>query len=178
MKYFTCLLIIFVSFSCKQSKQENIEINADYLKHYVHQDSMHFNGLLYPKPVDANTISWPKYNQPNEESIAYLTPFSDAITGSKITRVGDQTVFKTKGSPVGHNYSSNAVWNSDGTLLKLNMSPARILSDIDYSVKYVREIPYQAQWSNTEPNLMYGITNGNQFITHNVVANTNTVLQS
>ena len=167
-----------IFYSCKQSHENKRTLSSENHKSYTYQDTVYSNGFQYPKPIDANTVLWEPYITPKNEPTSYLKPFKDSIFGTIITRVGDQTAFNSTGSHVGHNYASNAVWNVDGTLLKLNISPARILNDSDYSVAYIRDIPYEARWSNTNPNLIYGITNGNQFIVQDVTINTNTVLRA
>lgn len=136
-----------------------------------------------PAAIDPNTIDWssePAYSTlipvETDPVPAYLVPFNDPQTGAKITRVGDQVAFGETGAQVGHNYSSNAAWNSDGSLIKLNVSPARIISDADYSVVYTRSLPAWDQWSNTNPNLIYGIRNDNEFTVLDVTTGVETTL--
>jgi hypothetical protein len=178
MKFIPVILFAIFFCACKQSSKNQTTPSSEKSNSYFQGDSLYSNGFHYPKPVDANTVQWDTYAAPTKEPSTYLVTFKDTVFGSKITRVGDQKAFNSKGSHVGHNYASNAVWNSDGSLLKLNISPARILRDSDYSVAYIRDIPYEARWANTNPNLMYGITNGNQFIVHDVVNNSNTLLHT
>lgn len=132
--------------------------------------------LVFPPNVDVNSISWNPYIQPNIEPTGYLQYFTDEYTCSNIIRVGDQKAFNESGHQVGHNYSSNAVWNSDGSLIKLNIKPARILNDSDYSIAYTRDLPSWSCWSNINPDLMYGTQNANEFVSYNVKTNKRTVL--
>ena len=151
---------------------------VDFNNTYFPNDTILENGFHYPKPIDINTIQWNSYKAPKSESNGYLKSFIDTLTNALITRIGDRKAFQLNGQQVGHNYATNSVWNSNGSLLKLNMSPARILNDDDYSVAYIKHLPSQSQWSSTNPELIYGIQNKNEFVSHNIKTNKKTILNT
>lgn len=131
-------------------------------------------GYSYPTAVNADSIFWSPYSAPSGSIPAYLTPFSDPETGATVTRVGDDSVFSAAGvSNEGHNYSNEACWNSNGTLIKTGGAGGTIaiLNDSDYSIAYVRGTPSWCKWANTNPNLMYGIS-GQSVVSYDVVNNT------
>jgi hypothetical protein len=149
-------------------------INSCIFGQYANQkESTTFN---YPPDVDVNTISWNPYMQPVKEPTGYLQYFTDQYTCSNVIRIGDQKAFGETGQQVGHNYSTNAVWNSDGSLLKLNVNPAKILYDKDYTIAYSRNLPSWACWANTNPYMMFGTQNDNEFVSYNIKTDIRTIL--
>ncbi|GAA3782275.1 hypothetical protein GCM10022271_13210 [Corallibacter vietnamensis] len=130
----------------------------------------------YPPSIDVNTVTWKPYNQPTKEPSSYLKYFTEDCVN--VIRIGDQKAFGETGQQVGHNYATNAVWNSDGSLLKLNVKPAKILYDSNYTVAYTRNLPSWSCWSYTNPYIMYGTQNGNQFVSYNVTNDKRTVLHT
>lgn len=135
----------------------------------------------FPSQRDPNDITWGTYTPPSgsDPIPTYLGVNIDPIAGNRIIRVGDQTAFGSTGSEVGHNYSNNQAWNADGTLIKLNGNNGHILNDKDYTIAYVcNQIPSYAQWSVDDPHKMWGIQNGNQFLSFDITTNTRTVIRT
>jgi len=106
-------------------------------------------------------------------------PFTDANTGLQVVRISDPSAMGGgNGQELGINYSSNAAFNSDGTLLKLNKNgavPAYILDTSDWSVAYTcSNMPAYPNWSFLNPLKVYGMQNSNEFCILDVPTNVRT----
>ncbi|MGY0392434.1 T9SS type A sorting domain-containing protein [Bizionia sp. KMM 8389] len=132
-------------------------------------------GQSYPEQVQLPNVTYQNYQQPTTAIPNYLETFTEAISGSFITRVSDQNVMGVSGQRLRHNYSRDQTWNSNETLIKLAGYPAAILDGETYEFLYWSDIPSYGRWSNLQPNIMYG-TDGNTFVSHDVNTNSRTVL--
>lgn len=174
---------LVVKFEEVSEKQQQILAEIEKLKNNtVNSDNTGNNEASYPTPVNPNNIDWSlePYSLPDENNAfpAYLTPFNDATTGAEITRIADATAFGQSGSVTQHNYSSKAVWNANGSLMMLSDQNARILDASDFSVVYTVNLPGSECWSSIDPLKIYGVQNGNQFVSMNVTTGTRTVLRT
>ncbi|QRM90175.1 T9SS type A sorting domain-containing protein [Lacinutrix sp. WUR7] len=135
------------------------------------------NSQNYPNQVLLSTVNYQSYEAPTGEFPEYLEPFTENLSGSKITRISDKNVFGTTSQRIRHNYAKDQTWNSNGSLIKLAGYPAAILDGETFDFLYWRDIPSYGRWANTEPNYMYG-TPGNQFVKFNVLDNTRVTLKT
>jgi hypothetical protein len=99
----------------------------------------------------------------------YLAVIDDPDSNTKIRRITDFTTFgvtTAQTNPTAclkHNYAKNQPWNSDGTLLLLHgMFPGFMLDGQSYAFIKRFNQPSDAVWSNTNPNLLYGVQSSNQ----------------
>jgi hypothetical protein len=94
----------------------------------------------------------------------YLTPLTDPAFGTRVSRVSDglaMGVDLTGGEKfryLRNAYSKKQAWNSDGSLLLLQMtSPAPLLDGRSYRFLRMVTPPGDATWSNTQPDRIFGI---------------------
>ena len=85
------------------------------------------NGQNYPLQEHLSNVSYQNYQAPQNSIPEYLDPFTENLSGSKITRIADRDIFGTTSNRIRHNYSLDQAWNSDGTLIKLSGYPAAII---------------------------------------------------
>lgn len=142
-------------------------------------------GLVYPAQVNPNEIDWSlepysALEPDGTELPTYLTPFTDAETGATITRIGDQTAFGETNNYIRHNYSSVTAWNIDETLIRFSVgSQGYILDASDYTPTEYENMPADAQWSNSDPDLMYGVeASSDTFVSYRVSTDTRTILHT
>jgi len=131
----------------------------------------------YPNQVQLPNVNYQNYQAPTVSMPGYLESFTEDLSGSTITRIGDSNVFGTTSNRIRHNYSKDQTWNSDETLIKLAGYPAAILDAESYEFLFWATIPGYARWSNTEPNIMYG-ANNNQFLQFDVTTNSRVALHT
>ena len=128
----------------------------------------------YPPDTTLRSYATPTLARPE-----YLTPTIDPTFNTTVVRIADQSGFNTAQLNLRHGYSKTSAWNSDGTKIALtSVFPTPILNGINYELIYkTSSIPTNPRWSNTDPNIMYGIDFGtNKFVTWNVNTQIKTVL--
>lgn len=106
----------------------------------------------------------------------YLIPITDPTFGTLITRIGDKEIFRSA-KPY-HHYSKDQPWNSDGSLILMEGSPAAILDGNTY--RLIRTIfPSKDHhiWSNTNPEIIYGAS-GNRFESQSALTGEKTILHT
>ncbi len=120
----------------------------------------------------------------NTPKPAYLSPITDPVFGTTVTRITDQSTFNTyhNGLGVFHHYAKTQPWNSDGTLIKLEGWPSAILNGQTFEfIKTVNPSGGHHTWSNTQPNIIYGTNHpnydGNCIARLDVDTNTRTLIQ-
>lgn len=131
------------------------------------------NAPSYPPDTTMTKVAVPGMARPG-----YLSPITDPIFKTRVTRIADQSTFGMSNQYVRHVYSKNQPWNSDGSLIMLNyIYPAPILDGKTY--KFLRRVrqPSQAVWANTDPNKTYG-TSVNKFVNVNMTTSAFTTLHT
>jgi len=114
---------------------------------------------------------------------AYLEPFIDPVYGSSVICISDEDVFgpTAMGSTDWwapyrrHSWHKIQPWNADGSKIMINLTfPAYLVNGKTYEFikrydpkKVQNHPPSEAIWSNTNPDLMYGVS-GNALIEFNV----------
>ncbi|RXJ45969.1 Ig-like domain-containing protein [Gelidibacter gilvus] len=127
----------------------------------------------YPSNQNIHDIQWESYKQP-KNTPNYLSPFTDPVTGNKVTRISDEDVFGCDCETLRHNYSKNQPWNADGSLIKTDGSHAKILDGNTYEV--LRTANPKSLWSNIDPKVTFE-TAQNKFYKNNIDTNKETVLR-
>ena len=86
----------------------------------------------------------------------YLEPRDGSVEGVTRTRVSDNEAFDLPNGKARHSYSKRSAWNRDETLLAVG---GKLLDAQTYEI-VMNFIPLSSErnWSNVDPNLMYGIT--------------------
>ena len=122
------------------------------------------------KPANA-TASTIAASYPNEQKLsakvplaatpmpAYLTNSTDASTGSLVVKITDAIGMGVSSETVlKHAYAKNQPWNADSSLLFLgNSYPGFLLDGKTFKLLRRFSQPSQALWSNTDPNIMFGV---------------------
>lgn len=107
------------------------------------------------------------------QNLAQLDLFDKTSTGygTQVTRITSNSAYATTDGNARHNYSKRQVWNLDETLMDVGN---KFVDANTYSI--VRDIPLSSErvWSNTNPNLMYGMAFNGQLLNHFVVHNVHT----
>lgn len=133
-------------------------------------------GQSYPPNTTLQSQATPFLNRPS-----YLAPINDPSFNTNVVRISDQDAFSAPDKlDLRHAYSRVSAWNSDGTKIALSGTyPTPILNGNTYALIYkASTIPTNARWSNTNPNIMYGIEYGtNKFETWNVNTQVKIVLR-
>jgi hypothetical protein len=114
---------------------------------------------------------------------AYLKSATDPLARTRVTRVSDPHAMgpDLSGRPrVANTYAKKAAWNSDGSRLLLGFtSPAPLLDGETYRYLKMVNLPTDATWSNTDPNLIYGTDyTGSKLVELNVATGRTTVIHS
>ncbi len=137
--------------------------------------SFHAGCQIYPADVQLTYNALPSIPRPG-----YLSPIRDITFNSTVIRISDQEAFNKHNSNLKtyHHYAKNQPWNSNGTLIKLEGSPAAILDGKTFV--YVKSIvppsgPYV--WANTQPDIMYGTDKNNTIVKVNVSDGKKTVIK-
>lgn len=133
-----------------------------------------FGKQTHPTVENLDNVELEVYMPPNELP-EYLVPLTNE-RGMTVTRVSDLTLFPNT-QQLGHNYSSDQPWNSDGTLIKLSGYPAAILDGETYEFLFWANISGYGRWFNNNPNFIYGISQ-NKFVVLDVITNTPTTLHT
>ncbi|MFD2824783.1 hypothetical protein ACFS5M_13960 [Lacinutrix iliipiscaria] len=133
------------------------------------------NDFSYPDQVNASSYNWGTLNPPAPSSnLGYLQEIPDEKTGAVIRRLApDNTIFTVK-------YAKNTAYNSNGKLIKASSANGTAIIDAESGdFLYYVQAPNFGNWSNTNPDLMYGITNGtNQWKELKVSTNTTKVIRT
>jgi hypothetical protein len=97
---------------------------------------------------------------------AYLTPTAIPGLQTEIVRVSDQATFTGGHQFYRHRYSKTQAWNSDETLIKLDMADSRvaILSGSTYALLATLSLNSDPVWSETDPMVLYGVGSGGNLI--------------
>ena len=123
--------------------------------------SLSAQAQLHPYPEDRplSSISIPSKPKP-----PYLAYHIDPSLNTYIRRISDQGIFSSSVSLMAHQYSTRQAWNADGTRLLLAAThPGWLLDGNSYELIRPINQPNDAQWSNTNASLIYGIGyNGGQ----------------
>lgn len=130
---------------------------------------------VYPEPQSIQEIVWETYQTPQNQP-QYLVPFNDPITGNKVTRISDPSVFGCNCTQLRHRYSKNQPWNADGTKIMTDGWPAKILDGNTYEV--ISTLNCRSLWSNINPDITYDAASGNQFVRRNIVTQSETILRT
>jgi hypothetical protein len=117
---------------------------------------------LYPTPEIVSS-------QPATISLsmpAYLTPTAIPGLETEIIRVSDQTVFGGGHQFYRHRYAKTQAWNSNGSLIKLDMADGRValLNGTTYELLLQFTANSEPVWSETDPMVLYGTGTGGLFI--------------
>ncbi|PWT71908.1 MAG: hypothetical protein C5B60_10265 [Chloroflexi bacterium] len=120
--------------------------------------------LIFPP----NTTSLSLVSMASPAVPSYLSPVTTTDIGNKIMRISDYTTFGGSYNPQGgihmikHHYAKDSVWNCDESLIFLSQGvyPGALLDGTTYA--YLRQLPSfttdgERVWSNTQPNIMYGV---------------------
>ncbi|MDU8886140.1 hypothetical protein RXV94_08215, partial [Yeosuana sp. MJ-SS3] len=134
-------------------------------------------GQNYPDDVQLSSINYSNYLPPSGQAPEYLTPFIESSFNNTVTRISDSQVFGTSAGNLRHHYPVTQPWNSDGSLIMLQSFPSAILDGESYEFLFWSDVPSEAKWSNTQPNIMYG-TPANKFVSFNVNTNQTNTLHS
>jgi hypothetical protein len=110
----------------------------------------------YPPDSSLTVVQTP--NMPRPE---YLETVKEPAFGNRVTRISDQTkmgVDLSNEQHIRNVYSKKSAWNADGSIVMLaSVRPALLLSATNYRlIKRVQQ-PEDATWSNTKPNILYGV---------------------
>ena len=128
----------------------------------------------YPPETALVFQAMPTVSFPN-----YLEPIQDPTFGTTITRISDKQAFGSTNKVVAHMYSKKQPWNSDGSRIILHRWPAPLLDGSTYKfIKFVNVPGEYSEWSNTDPNKIYGIQNPNSWQSVNVNTNTVTTIRT
>lgn len=127
-------------------------------------------------PVARSIAAAPK--DPPVRMPAYLVPTNYAATGTTLTRITDQAAFGVAERVLKHDYARRAAWNADGSRLMLaRPHPARILDAPNFAGWETHETPADALWSTTDPDLLYGVADGNALVRYSVSARRTSVIK-
>jgi hypothetical protein len=119
-------------------------------------------GSEYPADITVSA-------QPAEISLsipAYLTPTAIPGLDTQIIRISDQATFTGGHQFYRHRYSKTQPWNSNETLIKLDMADSRvaILNGTTYELLATLSLNSDPVWSETNPMVLYGVGNGGLLI--------------
>jgi hypothetical protein len=139
--------------------------------------------LVYPPNTTLTNRTQPTVSRPG-----YLSPITDPVFGTTISRVSDQAAICSSCSYIRHTYAKNQPWNSDGTKILLGYTNIAYLTDGGTGASHPQGTKYgyikslnipsnQEVWSNTNPNIIYD-TRGNSFVTINATTGTLSTLKS
>ncbi len=130
-------------------------------------------------PVDRSL----NYVAPRELPLpGYLQPITDPLFGTLVTRVSDQTamgVNLTTQQYIRNAYSKKAAWNSNGSrILLASIYPPALLDGNTYKYLGLINAPGNGTWSNTNPNIIYGVQyySGN-FVSLDITTNVTTIIK-
>lgn len=113
----------------------------------------------YPADTTLTAKAMPATPRPG-----YLSPTTDPVFGTTVTRVSDGAAFRSLSSYLRNVYAKISAWNSDGSRLLLGYgSPGQLLDGNTY--KRVGTVPYapSAVWSNTRPDVLFSVS-GNKLL--------------
>ncbi|TYA53898.1 T9SS C-terminal target domain-containing protein [Formosa maritima] len=127
----------------------------------------------YPVGENIMDITWKVYIQPSNTP-KYLESFINEFD-VQVTKISDLDIIREDSQKLRHHYSVDSPWNSDGSYIKLSGYPAAILNGSNYKFVKWANIPSSATWSNTNPNIMYGIKD-NRLVSYNLTTNRNQTL--
>jgi D-lyxose ketol-isomerase len=130
-------------------------------------------GQNYPTSEHVPNINWETWSPPTNVP-GYLQPFNDPITGNKVTRISDESVFGCDCNKLRHRYSKNQPWNADGTKIMTDGWPAKILDGETY--EFIANVNCRAIWSNVDPDMTYDIGAGGALVRRNIVTQTEETL--
>lgn len=135
------------------------------------------NAQTYPA---AQTVT----SQPSPITLsrpAYLQTTAIPGLGTSIMRISDAATFGGGQRYYRHYYSKQQPWNSDGTRLILSMGDPRPVYFLDgktFAYQFTRmNVPQYPKWSNSNPDLMYGV-NGVTFVKYFVSTGTTQTLHT
>ena len=135
-------------------KMKDLRINSLQLILLLLLISFRLSGQFYPPETQLTYKQMPD-NMPMR---GYLVPFTDPVFGSKVIRVSDSLAFAPYSDETYHHYAKDQPWNSDGSLIMLSGWPSAILDGHTYELLHWVMPPGEHHtWSNTQPNLIYGI---------------------
>jgi hypothetical protein len=132
----------------------------------------HSNPTTMVGRVDiVNAVQYPESKQVTSQpaliSLAlpdYLQTVSLPGLNTSITRVSDTSVFGGAGGLAGpwfkHYYSKQQPWNRDGSILMLSFFSNKVFFLDGNNYTYLGNnttLPYALKWSNTDPDILYGV---------------------
>lgn len=132
-------------------------------------------------PSPSDSISFPpettlstSYSVPSMPVPAYLSPITEPIFGTKLTRVTDPSAYNGDAT-MRHHYSKVSAWNKDGTrmLMKKYLLDGKTYKVLDNLTFLTGEY----RWSNIDPNKINMITSTGRFQIYDIATKQMTVIR-
>ncbi len=134
---------------------------------------LNLSGQFYPPETRLTYKQMPD----NLPMPGYLVPFIDPVFGSKVIRISDSLEFLPNSDHTYHHYAKDQPWNSDGSMIMLSGWPSAILDGHTYELlRWVMPPGEHHTWSNTLPNLIYGIQPPGSWVSVDATTGNTTVL--
>ena len=109
---------------------------------------------------------------------AYRVPVAYPETGTTITRITDRPAGDTATRVFKHDYARRAAWNADGSrLMLIRPYPAQLLDGTTYRPIARHGTPSDPIWSNRDPDLIFGLTDGDALVRYSVATERMTVVR-
>jgi hypothetical protein len=118
-------------------------------------------GRLLPSSASPAAIDTTAASSAETDRPGYLQWVDESDFGTSIIRITDQTemgVDLTGRRFLRNSYSKVQPWNADESLLLIGYSWGGVVLD-GQTYEFIRTIwhPYQSRWSNTDPDILYGV---------------------